>query len=135
MGSSGGATTELISHDMAKFGATVLTGGMNYAMPQNRTVQRIAGIGGTILSGGTDEASRNAAMGDEPEMPSTPVQAAETSQAHDPIDSVGGFNMQLGQQAAASAGGTIFQTPSSWWASTQNVGDNRNTPHKTLLGA
>ncbi len=65
--------------------------------------------------------------------PSAPAQPAMTSQASDPNFSAGGWNMKLSQQLAASAGGTLFSTPTQW--SGGQIGNDPNQPRKSLVGA
>jgi hypothetical protein len=55
---------------------------------------------------------------------------ADTNQIALPNTSATAANMQAAQQQAASAGGTVFGS-----ASGGNVGDNANTPRKSLLGS
>jgi len=105
--------------------ATVYTGGMSSAL-----VGGTLGIDAAALSGGVMGAANapsSATNGPKVEQP------AETRQSKDNGHGGAAYSMQLSQQLAASASGTLFSTPTQWMG--QQVGNDPNAPRKTLVGA
>lgn len=82
-----------------------------------------AGLG--ALTGGISEAASGAIHPATPDQPQMPGQTPQSGgQA---------YSQALLQRLAASAGGTMFSTPHSWWG--QQVGADPNAPRKSLVGA
>lgn len=106
--------------------ATVATGGM--ASP---LVTGALGIDTGALVGGIMGGTKDVGLPghDEPNA----AQPAQTSQSKDNGHGGADWNMKLSQQLAASAGGTLFSTPTQWMG--QQIGNDPNAPRKTLVGA
>lgn len=105
--------------------ATVSTGGMSSALVAGYSaIDTGALVGGVVGAVNAPSSETNAPNAEQP---------AETRQSKDNGHGGAAYSMQLSQQLAASAAGTLFSTPTQWMG--QQVGNDPNTPRKTLVGA
>jgi hypothetical protein len=92
----------------------------------------VARVGLATATGGLSEAAnagKNALPQPDAPNPTTP---AATVQSADKVTDTG-FAFRMSQQLAASAGNTLFSTPTQWMG--QSIGNDPNVPRKTLVGA
>lgn len=130
MGSSGssyidkaksGATWAAVGEGVA----TYYTGGLSSGL-----VTGALGIdAGALVGGVTGVANAPSSGSDTPSV----EQPARVSQDKDNGHGGAAWSMQMSQQLAASAAGTLFSTPTQWMG--QQIGNDPNVPRKTLVGA